>query len=98
MHSLDHIVTQQLLLLNAVLGQANLGSLAPAGPVSTHKYLLRAHHEPNPDVGTGHKAVDKTDKCARPHGAYILVCVMGEGRERETVKISKQNVWHAKCQ
>lgn len=54
MHSLDHIVTQQLLLLNAMLGQANLGSLAPAGPVSTHKYLLRARHDPNPDVGTGH--------------------------------------------
>lgn len=65
--------------------------------VYPQNYSLRACHEPKTDVGPAHKAVDETDKDACPHGAYILVCAVGGGRERQTVKISKRNMRHAKC-
>lgn len=48
-------------------------------------------------MGTAHKAVDKTDKHPCLHGAYILVCAMGEGKERQTAKISERNTWHVEC-
>lgn len=51
--------------------------------MSISKYLLRTYLRPGTDLGTESKGQNRQKPC--PNGAYILECVVGDGRERQAV-------------
>ena len=72
-----------MLLLNAVLRQASLAFCTESFSIYQQIFIGDVFG-PNIDLGTKHKAMDKTDKYPCPHGAYILLCVAGKEEETDS--------------